>query len=177
MNLNNNISELIFKEISNTISKKELQELTAWKKSSQKNQAIYNEVINEDNIKEALNQYFKYDNNKAWSNIKTKITMHQKPVRVLTLRVLKYAAVISIPLILGVYLYSVFKNTEQVTSQISDFKPGTEKAILILSNGNKVTLGNQQKSKNIVVSNVSIAMDTNSTLIYDNKHYMLKAIQ
>lgn len=166
-----NIPELIFNKISENISVDELRELTEWINLSDENKQIYEDVINQENIKTALNKYFKYDIQKAWIKTEERLVPKKANFILLTYKILRYAAILAIPILIGGYLIyqtTISENTkiEQTTSEFP-FKPGNQKAILTLSNGEEISVGKNKGANNIRISESMEVIDTNYTLVYD----------
>lgn len=166
-----NIPELIFNKISENISVDKLRELTEWINLSDENKQIYEDVINQENIKTALNKYFKYDIQKAWIKTEERLVPKKANFILLTYKILRYAAILAIPILIGGYLIyqtTISENTkiEQTTSEFP-FKPGNQKAILTLSNGEEISVGKNKGANNIRISESMEVIDTNYTLVYD----------
>ena len=175
------IPELIFKRISESISDKEFQELENWINLSEENKRIYEVTINDDNIKSALKKYFKYDVDSAWIKTEKRLIPKSNTIKLLSNKVLRYAALLSIPLLIAGYLTILFisdSDNNVAKSMIElPFKPGNQKAILTLNNGQEVAVGKQQLAESIKVSELIEVIDSNFTLIYDNENIASKTLE
>ena len=174
MDLQNQIiPELIFKKFSKTISEEENELLTNWINTSIKNKEIYQEAINEDKLKESLQKYFQYDINLAWEKIESNITIQNTRLLLFTRKLLKYAAIIILPLLISTYLifkYQLLNPNKNINISQNEtiFKPGTKTATLTLADGKYIILGETNKMKKIEVSKITNAIDTNYSLVYTN---------
>lgn len=166
-----NIPELIFKKISDSISDDERKELTTWINLNDENKQIYNDVINQENIKQALNNYFKYDIQKAWIDTEKRLSKKQVHFRQLSNKLLRYAAILAIPILIGGYLIyqTTISDNTQIAQSTTDlpFKPGKRKAILTLSSGEEINVGKFKEANKIRISESTEVIDTNYTLVYD----------
>ncbi len=161
-----NIPELIFKKITQNISNKDLKKLEAWINQSPENKAIYKETINHDNINSALKYYFKYDVDSAWIKTEKRLRQVNRKTKQLTIKIIRYAAAITIPLLVAGYIFLLSpKPADSIIVDIP-FKPGNQKAILTLSNGEIVAIGKNFKANNIKISESSLITDSSYTLIY-----------
>lgn len=176
-----NIPELIFKKISESISDDELKALTTWINLNDENKQIYDDILNQENIKKALNSYFKYDIQKAWIKTEERLMPKKINFRLLTNKILRYAAILSIPILIGTYLIyqTTLSNDTKIAQTTTElpiksekqtefpFKPGSQKAILILSSGEEIGVGKYKEANKIIISESTEVIDTNYTLVYD----------
>lgn len=162
------IPELIFKKITEKISKDESQQLEDWINLNEENKLIYKEATKDENIKAALKKYFNYDVDSAW--IKTEKRLNPKTIRLLSNKLLRYAAFLTIPLLIAGYLTLRFiSDSNYLNKSLTDlpFEPGSEKAILTLSNGEEVVVGKHKLANSIKVSESLEVIDSNYTLVYE----------
>lgn len=167
-----NIPELIFKKISESISDDELKELITWINLNDVNKQIYHDVLNQENIKKALSKYFKYDIQKAWIKTEERLISKKPSFILLTNKILRYAAILAIPILIGAYLMyqTTISDHNKIaqTTTVLPFKPGNQKAILTLSSGEEIGVGKYKEAINIRISESIEIIDTNYTLVYDN---------
>jgi hypothetical protein len=166
-----NIPELIFKKISDSISADELKELNAWINLNDENKLVYEDLLDQEYIKKALNKYYAYDIQSAWINTEERLKPKKAKVVLLTNKLLRYAAILIIPLLIGAYLIYETKKAEdtkvaQNTTELP-FKPGSQKAMLTLSNGIEIGVGADKGANIISISASTEIRDTNYTLVYD----------
>lgn len=171
MKNDSNIPELIFKKITESILADELKELTVWINRNAENRQIYEDLLNQENIKKALNKYYAYDIQRAWTKTEERLKPKKAKALLLTNRFLRYAAILAIPLLIGSYL--IYQSTrvddikmEQTTTTFP-FKPGSQKAMLTLSNGIEIGVGADKGVNIINISASAEIRDTNYTLVYD----------
>ena len=138
------IASLIAKFLAEDIRESELQELEAWKKASDSNEALFNRLCKPEHIRELNEKASRYDKAEGWKNIEK----HIKPERTLSLRkYLQYAASLILP---AVICYFLLKNSneEQTCSNTSPLVetiiPGSSKATLTLADGSVVDLENKK---------------------------------
>lgn len=171
MKNDSNISELIFKKISESISADELKELTAWINLNAENRQIYEDLINQEYIKKALNKYYAYDIQSAWTKTEERLKPKKAKVLLLTNKLLRYAAILAIPILIGSYLIYQSTNVDDIkmeqTTTAFPFKPGSQKAMLILSNGIEIGVGADKGANSISISASTEIRDTNYTLVYN----------
>lgn len=175
MKNNSTIPELIFKKISESISDEEFKELTAWINRNEENKQIYDDLLDEEYIKNALNEYSKYDVHNAWIKTEVRLKLKKAKFRLLSNSLLRYAAILIISLLIGSYYY--YQSTINEDAKIAQttiqfpFKPGSQKALLTLSNGEKIGVGKNEKVNTIKISASTEILDTNYTLVYDKSNF------
>lgn len=168
---NQEIPELIFKSANKSISIPEQIKLDAWLNQTEANKTLYHEVLNDINLKGALKKYFAYNATEAWHKIEQNI--NKRPTKKSTFvigRWVKVAAAMTVPLILGAYMLMQLLGPRPLPLAQSNLNliPGIQSATLTLSNGKSVILGEHKSIKEIVLSNLSTAIDTNYTLSYNH---------
>lgn len=168
------IAELIYLELKGEISETKKLILKNWLEESTVNKELYENIINEENIKTKMNKYNSLDKENAWEKINTQLNEKSKIVKFNFVKIIKYAAVILLPLLTAWYILfnssNLFKNN---IYEIAEIHPGTQKAILTLESGEKVVLENKE-SKRIFLNKISSIVDTNKTLIYTNTEKKIK---
>jgi len=166
-----NIPELIFKKISENITDDELRELTDWINLNDENKQIYEDVINQENIKTALNKYFKCDIQKAWIKTEKRLIPKETNFIILTNKILRYAAILAIPILIGSYLIyqTTISDNTRIVQSITElpFKPGNQKAFLTLNSGEEIGVGKFKRANNIRISEFEEVTDSNYTLLYN----------
>lgn len=140
------ISQLINKQLRGELSPEEGTALAEWLAASPENQALLNELQTEGRIGEELQQLRKFDIEEGRRIIEEK--MKAARPRVSIFRRYRIAAAAAILLLLATGAYMLQQRTLQTTAPLAvqDIAPGTDKAILTLADGSKVTLdssGNQ----------------------------------
>jgi transmembrane sensor len=178
MNTNKNsfeIAELIFRLIRNEITTEEKEILDQWLAEKPENIELLENITNEENINNKMSIYMSYDKQKAWDRINNTINLTRQNQKVFVLRILKYAAAILFPFIIGGYILLHITNKNKL-SDFSQIKTGTQKACLILESGQAISLGDQVQKK-IISGSVSTIIDTNNTLSYEKKTVLFEEKQ
>ncbi len=164
------IAELIFQHIKNEISPANMEKLQKWLDAKPENIELFNQIKDEESIKNKINKYRTYTPDKAWKKI-SKETVHlQNKTKSIRLKILKYAAAILFPLVIGYLFHRLYfpgNDNKQITS-IPQIPPGTQKALLIFNNGEKINLGNVSTKKVFAIKSSRIT-DTSNTLIYQSE--------
>ncbi len=164
------IAKLIFLELKGEINEAEKKLLHNWINKSDKNKKLYNKIIDENNIINKVKAYNKINNNDAWEKLAKQLYEKQKIKRISFASLLKYAAIIAIPLLIGGYfLFSNFnQNNNNLIADKQIIIPGTQKAILTTSTNEKIELG-KTKRKQIFNFKKATVTDTSETLTYNEK--------
>ena len=158
------ISVLLYKKQSGLISEKEEIILEEWRNASPENQAIYTRLTTELEIEEKKIQYQDIDATRAWEKLESEIKTHQVKERNLFASFLKYAAVILLPLAIGgLLVYQVLNTAEDYSESIVEqITPGTNKATLVLSDGETVNL--EEKTDTLINGH---ALNRDHRLLYE----------
>jgi len=156
------IAELILAKRNNSITGEEERNLNEWKSRSDRNELFYKQLLDENINADAVEKKFEgYDYDKYYKECCKKI---DKSKRTRSYEILKWAALIAIPLTVFSLVY--FRDSEtKVYQAMADIRPGTSSAVLILSDGEKVTLGDKNAGDQIVKDNIKVESDT---LKYEN---------
>ncbi len=171
------IAEMINRYLKDELSLIEKEKLQKWIDEKPENKKLFDKIIDEENIKNKLKKYQNFNNKEAWDKIYNKTINTRKNTKIITLKILKYAAVILIPILIGGYIiYNQYLIINKNITEIPQIEPGSQKAILILENGQSVNLGNTGK-KVINVTDKSSIVDTNNTLIYHEAKKIKKEIK
>ena len=168
----NSIPELIVKKLRKSISKEEEEILNDWINASPENRRIYNEITDEESLAKSLHRYYNYSVENAWKKIASRISKPQVKARQLSRQLLTYATIlIALMITLSVIIkLNKGKQNEIHTRSLTEtgFTPGTQTALLTLSEGEQVELGNLPgKSKKVKLTGANYALDTSNTLVYE----------
>ena len=156
------ISKLIAQYLSDKMEVDEKDLLYKWKLDSEENKNLFEKITNKNNIDNRYTKKEKYNVTDGWSRFEKKIKF--KKSKQVYLKVLKYAAVIIIPLCFGVISY-LYNNINRVEI-IKDINPNYAKAVLNLSNGQKVLLSGDA---NIKLSEKDGTMISNKKMVLSYK--------
>lgn len=156
------IAELIFAKKNNSISEEEDINLSEWKNCSESNKLLYKRLMEESIDSGAIEKKFEgYDYDKYYKECCRKI---DKSKRTKSIEIIKWAAMFAIPVVVISMLY-FRENETKVYQANADIKPGSSSAVLILSDGEKVALGDKNVGDLIVKDNIKVESDT---LKYEN---------
>ena len=142
MNESLHIAGLIAKKIKGEISSAEQKELELWIQSKPDNKAIFNEATDTGVQLNKLEVYNLFRKEKVWTQLEDEL-FATKTVRLTPRTFIRYAAAILLPLmVLGGLAYIFLNNPAPQTLADIDslITPGTQRAMLILSDGKQVEL-------------------------------------
>lgn len=141
---NNEISKLILQDFLGDISERDQEKLDSWKNEHPENLKLYNQIFTYISFERYEIETKHFDADKAWDGIERLISVKKR--RSIRLQVLKYAAIFLLPLLIGGVIYKLFLDQKSSVSQqiSSTIQPGTQKAELILHQGNIIDLDNLQ---------------------------------
>lgn len=142
MNETYHIADLIVKKIKGSITAAEQQELDLWLKSDPGNQALYQKATDPRQQLDKLGIHQLFDKEKVWNNIEDEL-FGTKTVRFTPQKIFRYAAAILLPLLVaGGFAYVFLNNPSTVSlAEIDEvITPGTQKAMLVLSDGSSIEL-------------------------------------
>jgi ferric-dicitrate binding protein FerR (iron transport regulator) len=130
------ISELIVKTNNGTISDKEREVLDAWLKKSEENLKIYNKATDNKYLIDKLEVYQLFRKNEVRKSLENEL-FTSRTIWLVPKTMLRYAAVI-VPFIImaGISWYYLKDfNSPNLSSLDSKYVPGSQKATLVLSDG------------------------------------------
>jgi len=142
MKENYHIADLIAKKIKGIISPGEQEELDNWIKEDVDKLSVYKRATDPKKQLDRLEIYGLFNKEKAWSELEDKL-FDTKKVHFTPQKVFRYAAAIILPLLIaGGFVYRYLNRSQPQTIAEIDtvFQPGSQKAVLILSDGGSVEL-------------------------------------
>lgn len=163
MNESLHIAGLIALKIKGKISSEEQKELDLWIQSNPDHQSIYDRAVDTGHQLEKLEVYSLFRKEKVWSQLEDEL-FSPKTVRFTPRKLLRYAAAILLPItVLGGAAYLFLSNpAPQTLAEIdSVFTPGTQKAMLILSNGEQLELEGEAQQSDISEGGARIRNENN----------------
>ncbi len=152
------IADLIVKDIKGKLNASEKSELDAWVNEDPENAVSYKKAKDAKRQLSKLEVYKLFNVDKAWSAIEDEL-FKTKTINLFSTRILRYAAAILLPILIiggASYLFFNQKTTNTLASIDAVIKPGTQKAVLILSNGGTVDLENETSPAQIDENYVNI---------------------
>lgn len=142
------VAGLIGKLLNGDISPDERLWLENWMDESEANQELFNKLTNSDHLEKQLKYWNTIDNNAAWKKLQGKLEVAETPRRFKYLSLLKYAAAVLLLLSVSFLLYRGNDRPEKkIANKIAQnqINPGSNHAVLILGNGQKVALKKHSK--------------------------------
>ncbi|MDL2299452.1 DUF4974 domain-containing protein [Bacteroides sp. OttesenSCG-928-E20] len=137
------IAELISRYLSGNITNDEERELNAWRESSPSNEKLFQKLCDSENFRTYYLKSLQFEKKEGWDVLNKK--MHSFRRRNLLLKISRYAAVLLIPIVVGVVALRTvsYENsvTGQMENQLVQILPGEKKATLTLGSGEVVNLG------------------------------------
>jgi hypothetical protein len=156
------ISGLIAKKIKGEITSGEQDVLNTWLENDD-NKKLYERILNDQNVLEKLDVYSMFDDRKAWKRIQDQLG-DKKSVRLVPTVLLRYAAIL-VPIIMVTIatIYFIRQDNRVEANLINEqFKPGSQKAILVLADSTSVQLHEDNALQEIKQGGISILNDLKS---------------
>lgn len=152
------ISQLICNYLCGNLTEKENQELNTWLKENESNKQLFDQIISGKTFDSKYDIY----NKNNWKDSFRKFEKSTNQSYFLHKRLLRYTAILLLPLAIVIYyLFSLTPDSIQFSTKT--FSPGHPKAILILSDGQKVELDSTSNAK--ISLPVNIQMDKQKKLL------------
>ncbi len=170
----NHILILVIEQFNNTISAADNAILENWVSESQENKQTYQKYIKALVLATDLELSKQIDKDKAWSIINSH-TSHKKPKKLGFRRMLRYAAAIILPIIVGGLVYYFIQVNEKnepiddTYAQLEAIKPGTKKAVLTLSDGKTILLEDKVQNKVLLNNKMLEIKDSSNIIVYRSK--------
>ena len=164
---NLHIADLIARKIKGTIRPDEQKELDSWIRENPENQKVFERASDPAKQLEKLEIYALFNKEKAWSDLEQKL-FEPRTVRFTTQRILRYAAAIMLPLLIaGGFAIRYLNRPQALTMAEIDtmYNPGSQKAVLILSDGSRLELEEDMTLEELQEGDVKINI-LNSFLSY-----------
>ncbi|MFY0600117.1 MAG: FecR domain-containing protein [Cyclobacteriaceae bacterium] len=161
------IADLIVEKLKGNISAEDNSELQFWLDESEDNQDLFDKVNQDQYLLDKLSIYELFNNEKAWASLESKLPQ-SKVVKFSSPIMLRYAASILLPLVLIsslLYFYLETRPQDSLANVDETIHPGTQKATLILSDGEQVDLQHTDAPKTIQQGIVQVK-NQNQTLAY-----------
>jgi ferric-dicitrate binding protein FerR (iron transport regulator) len=163
------IPEIILKKISQKVTEEELQLLEEWLSQSEQNRVLYQKVMQRNNLAFIEKEYQNIDNEIAWGKVLRKIKMQKRmPVKSLFMKVLRYAALLMLPLLVASYLlflHSSQKDSSDTFAQMEKQILELKESSLITDDGEVVYLESKSNETLVEIDGTQI-QQKDSTLLY-----------
>jgi len=161
---------LMSRYISGLIDFGELQELDNWKKESEGNAKLFEELLDEANQKQAIARMQGYDSKATLQKLRQAIVTSQKvkSIRRLWIRI---AAAGTVLFVVGIFALFILKQKDvNLTTSLKPHPqyvpPGTDKAILTLANGKKVIINPKSSGLIAMQGGIQVSNAKGGTLVY-----------
>ncbi len=164
-----NIAELIAKKNLGKISDEELKTLENWVNSSAENAEVYTKSTDTKNLLEKYDTFEQFDKDDAWQKLENKT--FGKKINLFSRNIIRYAAAVIIPVfLLSGLAYLYFSKPEQATiATINEhIKPGTQQAVLTLSDGKTIELSSLAEHESLKEKGVNISRTGNKLAYSDD---------
>ena len=138
------IADLIVKRIRGKVTASEQEELDRWISESPENQELFDRASHPGKQLEKAEIYKLFDRERAWTRLEDEL-FAKETIRFAPRRWMRYAAAILLPLIVGggfAWWYLRAPSTQTLAEIDLDIQPGSQKAMLILSDGKRIELRN-----------------------------------
>ncbi len=165
------IAKLIIKEKNGELTDSEHRILQQWLHANERNIRIYENLKNDQFLADKLDELNSFDTRKAYSKISGQIATEPKHRKVFMKipNYVKYAAAV-ITLLVSTYFIMLHftQNTDTRVVTHATIVPGNQKAVLITSDNQKITLDSITEEQIITTNNLQIKHE-NATLRYTGK--------
>lgn len=173
------IAELISRHLAETLTDNETQELNLWRAASPENEALFQKLCNHQHITQHISHRQNFNTKEGWQQVELKISRARR--KQLYLKVARYAAMLLLPLIIGILAITWPQDTNNnINPQLSEnahaILPGEKKAILTLADGKEVSLIASQDTRLKEKDGTMIQIDS-ATLNYQSSPQNASAIQ
>jgi transmembrane sensor len=174
------IAYLIAGHLQNKLTIKEADELDEWILESDENLELFEKLTDEDNIEAGIQKYLQVDKEKANALIKLKRKAGIHPGKIT--KIWPYMVAASILLLAGsLYMFKPWINKENITERTLtqrpgkiDIKPGSDRAVLTLSNGRSIILDSTGSGLLANEGDIKIRKLTEGEIIYDGTDKEMK---
>lgn len=163
---NIDISRLLTLHLSGEINVDEQRLLDHWLNEDESHKRLLQDFANQELSKDRQALINRIDMGNEWATFQKKIAPEKKVMGINWMSVLKYAAVIALPLLIGTYIFMQDFTYEDYVADISvEIEPGVKKAQLVLSTGERIELGKDAHDLSIKEESVNIE-NKNQSLNY-----------
>lgn len=135
------IAGLIAKHISGELTAEENARLSEWRKDSPEHEALFQKICSENQLHRQVQRNRSFDSAKGWKEVEKRI--HKSQRLSMRTRLLSYAAVIMLPLVLaGIFTRFISSSLfiEENNIEAQAIQPGSQRATLTLDNGQTIYL-------------------------------------
>ncbi|HMG09322.1 MAG TPA: FecR domain-containing protein [Mucilaginibacter sp.] len=165
------VAELISKLLNGDISTEENLWLKEWVKESAANRAHFKKLTDPAYLEKQMELWNSFDNDKAWEKLQQRLDTKEVKKRFNYLPLLKYAAIVVLVSAASILLYRQYSKQAKKTANQSiahqQIRPGSNHAILVLGNGQKLTL-TKYSNLSLKENDGTAVSNQNDVLAYKN---------
>lgn len=140
------IAGLIDKHIRRELGTEEKAQLENWLNENKENQKLFDKITASKHQLSKLEVYQQFNKQRIWSNLEKEIS-EDSVIHFFSRKTLRLTASILFPLLIAGSITAYFFRSHNQVNSLADvdelIKPGTQKAVLILSDGAEVNLSNK----------------------------------
>jgi len=173
------VAYLIAGHLNGTLTNPEQDELDDWITESDENLELFEKLTDEDNIEAGIQQHIQMEKEKAAELERVKETIGIRK-RSTIKKLWPYLVAASVILLAAsTYVIKNNNNDKEIEKPFArttknDVSPGSDKAVLTLSDGRTIILDSNQKSLIANEGNISIKQSGNGEIIYDGTDDAMK---
>lgn len=167
------ISDLISNYLKGNLSEAEHAELFSWVEASEENSALFDTILNENNLETNHTEYTLFDTEHALANVKARLQpTNIKKFKLHSKWLLAAAAAVILCLAVGIpaYLHRSSQQAVAIIKKNHEIIPGGNKAILTLANGSKVVLNGAANGNIANQGSTTIKKLSNGVVAYDKNN-------
>ncbi len=151
------ISRLLSRYLSGHIRDEELRQVKVWLKEDAAHRRLLKELLDESNWDERQRLLQNIDVEHEWARFQLNVSSKSASLRKRWMAVAKIAAIILLPLVLGVFIWLQTDHLNPPSDTVSvELKPGVKKAQLILSDGQRIEISDLANQAPIIQKGVVI---------------------
>lgn len=136
------IAQLISRYITKDITPAQEEELRVWRESSPGNEKLFRKLCDSENFRTHYMESLRFNTKNDWNMLNRKMLRLRR--RNLILRISRYAAILLLPVVVGVFAYRWVSEENsvagQMRNQVVQIAPGQKKATLTLAGGQVIDL-------------------------------------
>ena len=163
------IAEHIIRKIDGSITPEQEKKLADWVSEHPENESVLKRATDPGHQLDKLKVYRLFGKEKVWSAIEEQISS-PRTIRLNSRRIMSYAAAILLPIMIAGIAWIYLGRNEQTGIATIDnvFQPGSQKAMLVLSNGETMEFDDNEPLAELDQGDAVIRIE-NNTLVYSEK--------
>ena len=163
------ISKLIALYLNGNLEKNEQEQLEAWLQEKESHRVLFEQLKNGENTQQRKGIINRINLDEEWNRFQTSIKKETKIRKLVWKEVLKYAAIIALPILAATFLLIQDYGYEDYVSDIPvEIEPGVKSAELVLSSGERIQLGEKDQvlegnEQDVTIENKDRSLNYNAT--------------